>query len=142
MQHVYNLNHLPLGYRPGSGEKASIPVPDETLARHIRIVFARAADLRRTLYDVSVALAGEGFVTRAGKPYSVHFLLKMIRNPFYAGFVRRDGRLVRGAHRAIIDKPTYFFIRQLYWPEPGFVPAATGFVLWVLWRFTRPRDLA
>jgi site-specific DNA recombinase len=97
---------LPLGYRyREDGLRKSI-VPDAKTAPLIREAFKMAASgypIRRIIREVSAM----GLTSIHRKPFGPSSMLKVLRNPFFAGQVGYAGKLAAGNHPALVDRRTF-----------------------------------
>lgn len=105
----------PFGYRYDVASKSLVVVPDE--ADIIRAIFARYLETE-SANAVARDLREQGARTRAGTPWSVPRVLRVLRSPVYAGYVTfgrkastAEGRRMReqydmydGSHEALVGR--------------------------------------
>ncbi len=53
-----------------------------------------------------------GLTTRKGRPLSNSAIHRMLRNPFYIGIIRFNGRDYPGAHEPLIDKDLFWAVQE------------------------------
>jgi site-specific DNA recombinase len=100
----------PFGYR----SRNRILQIDEEQAKAVRFIFERFVELGNYNAVLSECRqigvrshrwkAKSSGLIHGGKPMSLGVIYKMIANPVYAGFIRSDGELFSGLHKAIIGK--------------------------------------
>lgn len=97
----------PLGYRQvlRDGEKAV--VPDEETAPLVRKAFMLASTGQHSVRGMLEILSRDGLLSPGGKEISPSTLWNVLRNPFYAGYLRYKGRLIKGVHEPIVDIGLY-----------------------------------
>jgi site-specific DNA recombinase len=103
---------VPLGYDLKDGRL----VPNEIEAAVVREVFdvyLRTLSLTRTVEDVGrrgltmKTGAHRNGTGRSGRSFDKPSLLRVLRNPIYAGFTRCNGSLARGEHEGIVGRETW-----------------------------------
>ena len=102
---------LPPGYRRKLEAGSREPVVDPDVAPLAREAFELAAGgmpLRRIL----AVLTPKGLVSRSGTPMHASSLRAMVTNPFYAGLIRVERKLVQGRHDAIVDRQTFELVQR------------------------------
>jgi hypothetical protein len=113
----------PLGYRLERTPEGSRVVIDEQAARFVRQAFASVAaghSVRKTLRELTEA----GMRSQGGKVMSAMALWKILRNPFYYGYLQHRGALLPGGHDAVIAKESFDTVqRQLTQPTSRPKPA-------------------
>jgi site-specific DNA recombinase len=87
-------------YRP-DGSRVLEQVPE--VASAVRRIFELAATGAYSIMDLVEKGFELGLRTRACAPLSKSGLHGILRDPIYKGYIRFDGSLARGVHRAIID---------------------------------------
>jgi site-specific DNA recombinase len=94
---------IPPGYRANPSGIRGVPVTDSTQAPAVRKAFdlvLAGSSLRQALPVVrEFGLSG-----RDGKPVSLATLARILTNPFYAGYVRHQGKLYVGRHEPIVSE--------------------------------------
>ncbi len=124
-------NRAPLGYLNDKISKTIIV--DTASAPYVRRAFELYATGSHSLLDVSNMLFDAGFRSRRGKKVYRGIVYEMLGNPFYTGIMRRDDKLYRGNHEAIISKKlfddvqyvlsgkTHPCTQRLFFPLRGFL---------------------
>jgi site-specific DNA recombinase len=92
----------PLGYLDCGGGRTKLP--DPITAPFVRLAFERYATGKYSLVSLETELSGLGLRASEGGLIRANRLACMLRNPFYAGWIRthRSPTLIRGAHEALI----------------------------------------
>lgn len=124
-------NHPPFGYLNDKATKTV--VIDPIRAKYVVRAFELYATGGHGFLDISNILYNEGLRTKNGsKVYKGHFH-KFISNPFYYGFMLRDGRYYEGKHQPLIskdlfDRAQYVLhnnnrprVKHLFFPLRGFL---------------------
>ena len=97
----------PLGYlNRRTGKTTTTIEVDAQTAPLIQEAFRLAASgcsLRPLLHD----LTQKGLRSRNGKRLPVAALWYVLTNPYYAGFVRYEGKIYPGTHEPLVDKATF-----------------------------------
>ena len=88
---------LPNGHQP---MKAVI---DENLAPYIRLIFEMAAN-NRSLTEIGQALIERGINTKCGKIWRRQALSIIVKNPFYKGYIKYNGKIYKAKHKPIISE--------------------------------------
>lgn len=95
--------YAPFGYRIEDGEL----VPDPATEAQARQVWQWALEGHGTP-EITYRLNERGWTTRNGKPWTQTTVLRLLRNPTYAGHVPFGGEVVaRDAHPAIVSDAEY-----------------------------------
>lgn len=95
--------YAPFGYRIEAGQL----VPDDATAAQARQVWEWALEGHGTP-EITYRLNERGWTTRNGKPWSQTTVLRVLRNPTYAGHVPFGGEVVaRDTHPAIVTDAEY-----------------------------------
>lgn len=110
-------DRLPLGYRLRKTRRGTVLDLDLDAAGHVYDAFALAADGRRSLRAIAGMLAEAGFTRPDGKPYGPEQLRALLHEPFYAGLVRRDGKLMPAGHRGVVDAATFRYVQRQLGPD-------------------------
>ncbi len=97
----------PVGYQNVVvGSRRTVAV-DETVAPLIAEAFQLAGRRKSSLRKILAQLTPKGLTGRTGKPMGVSSLQAVLTNPFYAGFIRHQGKLFRGTHRPLVSKSLF-----------------------------------
>ncbi len=96
------IGTLPLGYKL-RGKKVKVAEPAAT---HIRTVFRRLSDEGLLLQEAWREATRAGLVSKAGKPLSAAAFLRLVSNPFYAGYIKFGSHLYKGSHEPLCPTKT------------------------------------
>lgn len=110
-------DRLPLGYRLRKARRGTVLDVDLHTAGRVYEAFALVADGRRSLRAIAGMLAEAGFARTDGKPYGTRRLRSLLQEPFYAGLVLRDGKLMPAGHRGVIDAATFRYVQRRLGPD-------------------------
>lgn len=101
---------LPYGYtliKDGdplpNGRQPHKVVPDEKIAPYLKIIWEMAAD-NRSLTQIGLELQRRGLKTMNGKEWRRQVISRLIKNPFYKGFIQYSKEFHKGNHLAIVDE--------------------------------------
>jgi site-specific DNA recombinase len=105
------LGRAPLGYLnqrdTSQGRNIGISVLDEERAPFVKVVFELYSTREWSLEALQDELTERGLRTRGGRypagPVSVSKLAEMLRDPYYAGYVRYKGEIFPGRHEPLIS---------------------------------------
>ncbi|HWT31282.1 MAG TPA: recombinase family protein [Propylenella sp.] len=106
----------PLGYLNCPSTRTILPDPDHfPLVR--RIFDSVLEDGYSPRWIARLARDEWGYRTpptkrHGGKPLALSTIYKMLGNPFYAGQIRRNGILYRGAHRPVVTRSEFDRVRR------------------------------
>ena len=92
---------LPYGYRYTTDKKHVEPDPAE--APTVKAIFT-AGQTGKTLHQIADMLNSQGIKTRRGKQWSAGSVQVILRNAFYTGVLRHQGKDIQGNHEPIISK--------------------------------------
>lgn len=92
---------LPYGYRYTTDKKHVEPDPAE--APTVKAIFT-AGQTGKTLHQIADMLNRQGIKTRRGKQWSAGSVQVILRNAFYTGVLRHQGKDIQGNHEPIISK--------------------------------------
>ncbi|MBS1714914.1 MAG: recombinase family protein [Armatimonadetes bacterium] len=115
----------PQGYRnvrdPINFERGRIEVDPERF-RLIRKAWEELLTGTATLRQITRHLSEWGYSIRATlnrpeRPVSYLAVTEMFRNPFYAGFVKQNGELVRGRHEPMVSVAEFQLAQQILGPN-------------------------
>jgi hypothetical protein len=95
----YTGGWLPYGYRRGDDDDVVV-MPEE--AKVVRRIFRWAAQ-GQSIKSITRRLREDKVPTRNGGTWTRATVRYMLHNPFYAGRVEFEGKLVRGQHKAIVS---------------------------------------
>jgi site-specific DNA recombinase len=93
----------PVGYKNVTMNYRKKVIIDEEKARLVHLAFGLVAFEDRPLRDILQEVTAYGLVSRNGKPMGISSFWGMLTNPFYAGYVRFRGEIVRGTHEPLVD---------------------------------------
>ena len=79
-----------------------IHLVDEEKQDLIRRLFAMAAEPNTSLRQLADQAQRSGLTTGSGKPMTFKSVYNMLTNPFYAGFIRLNGKVLPGKHEPIV----------------------------------------
>ncbi len=99
-QGLYPFN-APRGYQDNGRGRAK--TPDPVIAPLIVYAFRRYASGQCSLTALADELAVRGVGTAHGKPLEPGSLARTLRNPFYKGCLRSDGKLYPGIHQPLVS---------------------------------------
>ena len=98
----------PLGYlNHRTGKYQTTIIVDPEKAPLVRQAFEKAAQGNYSLRVLLVELTAEGLRSRNDKRLQVAGLWHLLCNPFYAGFVRYEGKISLGQHEPLTDQKTF-----------------------------------
>ena len=95
----------PLGYRHNKAEKTIEIDPDR--ASLVRWMFEQYATTTVPIRELEVMLTKKGLTTRKGKHLSRSSINAMLKNPFYTGEFRWNGKTYKGKHPQLIEKELF-----------------------------------
>ena len=101
---------LPLGYRyetVGFRKRAVLDPEKLSLVRQMFVMAAAGYPIRRIIREVTAV----GLTSRHGKPLGPSSVLKVLRNPFYAGLITNKGELATGKHPPLVE-PRMWLLTQ------------------------------
>ena len=99
------------------GKDIGIVVPDPDRADHVRWAFQRFAEGHETVASLAAVLAERGFTLRRTARYperqaGTSMVHRMLRNRFYAGYVRFAGVEYEGRHEPLVDEETFQIVQD------------------------------
>ena len=97
----------PVGYKTIVSNGKKIHVPDLKTVRSVQKVFKLYLEPNQTLVTVQAAMAEMGIVTRKGKPFTKSNVQLILKNPFYIGINRFDGKDYPGSQEPIIPEDVF-----------------------------------
>ena len=100
----------PLGYGLENGS----PVPDVVLAPLVRELFQRWATGDYTAKNLSAEMASRGLLGRQGKPLATSQVVRILKNPFYAGSMVIKGIRYPSSHGAIVEPDLFDRARAVF----------------------------
>ena len=92
--------NLPLGYRCDTG---TVAVPDPAVAPLVKEAIGLYATGKYSLRKLLDVMVEKGLRSKRGRRPSLSAFHKMLGNPFYAGYIRLDGSVLKGKHEMILD---------------------------------------
>lgn len=93
-----NPGNLPVGYVPAH----PCAVPHPVLAPLVREAIERAAAGGVSAGKLHRLMTAKGLTGKRGEPLSKASFCCLVRNPFYAGYVKYAGSLYPGRHAALV----------------------------------------
>jgi len=104
---------VPLGYR-SVDKRLVIDEAGADVVRAIVAVYLETGSLTGTLE----VLRGRGIVAKGGVAFTVATLRNLLRNPLIGGRIKAGDAVVKAAHEAVLDEPTWTALQmQLARPE-------------------------
>lgn len=97
----------PHGYKTVLENSKKIHVINEETSPLVERAFKLYIEPGQTVSTVSDELTECGLTTRRGRPLTRSMVHKMLRNPFYIGIIRFNGREYPGAHEPLISTELY-----------------------------------
>lgn len=94
----------PQGYLNKTVDGRRIQVPDEKTWRIVKEMFELYLQPGQNGKTVTKEIALRGVRTRKGRPYVHGRIDEMLKNPYYVGIIRWDGREYPGKHETFIDR--------------------------------------
>ena len=101
---------LPYGYKLikdgdplPNGRQPHKVVPDEKIAPPLKIIWEMAAD-NKSLTQIGLELRKRGLKTMNGKEWRRQVISRIVKNPFYKGYLQYSGEFHKGNHHAIVDE--------------------------------------
>lgn len=112
----------PRGYRVVKHENGGRDIELDPLdAPVIKDIFEKYATGNYSVSDLQRDLTERGFMGRTGTEVTVHYLLNILKNQFYAGFVHWHGARRKGFHSALISEALYAKVQDtLRWRQRGY----------------------
>jgi site-specific DNA recombinase len=109
---------IPLGYTVHE-KRLVVNEPEAVLVREIFVLYleqrstlAVARLLNETNRFTKRRVATNGRI-REARPWTKPDVLRVIRNPVYAGYIRSHGEFYEGEHGALVDRETFSRVRSL-----------------------------
>lgn len=109
----------PLGYEIKHARE--IPQIKENEAQIVRTIFECFINFHQSPYEIAKELNRKGFVTKRNNPFEKRTIEYILRNPFYAGYIRfqikRDAStciLTKGLHESIITEEEYQAVKAYF----------------------------
>lgn len=105
-------NHAPFGYLNDKGTK-KIKI-DPKKEKYVKRAYDLYATGGYTLREISNILYDEGLRTCSGKKVFINQIHRILKNPFYAGLMERDGKRYKGAHEAIVTIKRFEEVQDIF----------------------------
>lgn len=109
----------PLGYEIRYARE--IPKIKEDEAQIVRLIFDRFINFHQSPYEIAKELNRKGFLTKRSNPFEKRTIEYILKNPFYAGYIRfqlkRDAEasiLTKGLHESLITEEEYQTVKAYY----------------------------
>ena len=101
-QEGYFIGQVPYGYKKLDDKKTTIPHPQHSL--FVKRAFELFAQGNISLRAVVKRMYNEGYLyLPSSDKISVSQLEKMLKNECYIGFVKHNGELIKGKHKALVS---------------------------------------
>ena len=97
----------PIGYVTVVSNGKRIHVPDNNTLRSVQKAFKLYLDPNQSILTVRNAMKDMGLTTRKGKPFSKSYVQRILKNPFYIGINRFDGKDYPGAQDPIVPNQVF-----------------------------------
>ena len=112
-QGIWPGGTVPYGYKliddgdplPNGRQPHKLVIVKE-VAPYLKLIWQMAAQ-NTSLGEIVHELRMRGFKTTTGKNWRIQGISKIIKNPFYKGYIKYGGEVHKGQHPAIIDEPTW-----------------------------------
>lgn len=92
------------------GKRIHVPNPETSMSLEPLFRFALLPDT--TILKATSEAANLGLTSRKGKPLSKSYIQKILRNPFYIGINRFDGKDYPGAQEPLISKELFYAVQD------------------------------
>lgn len=102
----------PRGYKTVTENSKKIHVLDEEASPLVERAFKLYTEPGQTVSTVMSELMECGLSTKKGRPLTKSAVHKMLRNPFYIGVIRFDGREYPGAHEPLISTELFNAVQE------------------------------
>jgi hypothetical protein len=103
----------PVGYKNAfAGSEKTVEIDPET-APVVKEAFQLAATGKHSLRRLLAILTPKGLASRNGKRLQASSLWGILTNPFYVGYIRFNGKLIKGRHNSIIDQATFDSVQKV-----------------------------
>jgi len=76
---------------------------DEKIAPYLKVIWEMAAD-NNSLTQIGLELRKRGLKTMNGKEWRRQVISRIVKNPFYKGYLQYNGELHKGNHPALVDE--------------------------------------
>lgn len=102
----------PQGYLNKTVDGRRIQVPDEKTWRIVKEMFELYLQPGQNGKTVTKEMALRGVRTRKGRPYVHGRIDEMLKNPYYVGIIRWDGREYPGKHETFINRELWDRVQE------------------------------
>lgn len=102
----------PPGYINKTVDGRRIQVLDEKTWRVIKTMFELYLQPGQNGKTITKEMALRGIRTRKGRPYAHSRVDEMLKNPYYVGVIRWDGREYPGKHKTFIDRTLWSRVQE------------------------------
>ena len=102
----------PFGYLNNKLDKTI--VVDEEKSVYVKRMFELFSTGRFTLQDLEDIMKSEGMISRNDCKVSKSNLQRMLSNPFYYGYMLKDGVYYQGNHEPLISKNTFDNVKNVF----------------------------
>ena len=105
--------HSPIGYKTVGEKGHKIHVIDETQAPFVRKMFELYATGNYSVKKLADEMFAMGMRSRKGYKISTALMHLYMRNPFFSGMNRWNGKVTRGEHEPIISKELFQRVQDI-----------------------------
>jgi hypothetical protein len=102
----------PLGYINRKDQYGSYVEIDWSIAPLVQQSFHLLTIPKLSLRAVHREMTRRGLVSKKGRPLSFSAFQLMVTNPFYTGYLRYQGELHRGKHKALVSNTLFNMVRE------------------------------
>ncbi len=99
----YGYKLIPDGEPLPNGRQPHKIILDEKITTHLKVIWEMAAD-NRSLTQVGLELHRRGLKTLNGKEWRRQVISRILKNPFYKGYIQYSGEYHKGNHPPIVDE--------------------------------------
>lgn len=102
----YGYKLVPDGAPLSNGRQPKRIELDPGIAPHLHVIWEMAAD-NRSLTEIGLKLAERQIPTPEGMKWRKQSVSKMLKNPFYKGWLHYAGELHKGTHPPVVSEPLW-----------------------------------
>lgn len=102
----------PPGYMNKTENGKRIQIPDEKTWRIIKEMFELYLQPGQSGKTITKEMELRGIRTRKGRPYAHGRVDEMLKNPYYVGIIRWDGKEYPGRHKTFIDRSLWNRVQE------------------------------
>ncbi len=104
--------HPPIGYKTITENGKRIHVPDPKAARSMQKAFKLYLEPNQSIDTIHAKMQEMGLVTRKGRCFSKSAVHRILKNPFYIGINRFNGKDYPGAQEPIIPEKIFNAVQE------------------------------